>query len=48
MAYPDAVILELTNEGMKQTKYIDTENYKVSHSFLNNYEGMIDILLNGE
>ncbi|PSL44315.1 putative ATPase [Chitinophaga niastensis] len=45
MAYPDAVIYELTENGLQKTKYAETENYKVSHQFINNYQNMVKILL---
>lgn len=45
MAYPDADIYELTGHGLKKTKYTETENYKVSHQFINNYENMLKILM---
>ena len=44
MAYPDAFIYEIKN-GIKQVKYEETENYQITKSFLNNTEGMLDILL---
>lgn len=48
MAYPDAVIYELTEDGIQQTDYTETENYKVSHQFINNYKGMMGILTGDE
>lgn len=45
MAYPDADIYELTGDGLKKTKYTETENYKVSHQFINNYKNMLKILM---
>jgi predicted ATPase len=45
MAYPDAVIYELSANGIKKTDYTATENYKTSHQFINNYESMVKILL---
>lgn len=48
MAYPHAIIYELTGEGIKKTRYTETENYKVSHQFINNYENLLKILLGKE
>ncbi|WP_160715429.1 AAA family ATPase [Chitinophaga solisilvae] len=45
MAYPDALIYELTETGIRKTSYTETENYRVSHQFINNYEQMLKILL---
>lgn len=44
MAYPDAEIYEIKN-GIKQVQYEKTEHYQVMKSFLNNTEGMLDILM---
>lgn len=44
MAYPDAVIYEIKN-GIRQVKYEETDLYQITKSFLNNTEGMLDILL---
>ncbi|NLR80371.1 AAA family ATPase [Chitinophaga eiseniae] len=48
MAYPHAIIYELTGDGIKKTRYTETENYKVSHQFINNYENLLKILLGEE
>ncbi|MEC5147026.1 AAA family ATPase [Chitinophaga sp. 212800010-3] len=48
MAYPDATIYELTESGIRKTSYTETENYKVSQQFLNNYKNMLKILLGNE
>lgn len=45
MAYPHAVIYELTDEGMIKTSYEETSNYNVTRDFLNNKERYLDILL---
>ncbi|SEW52172.1 Predicted ATPase [Chitinophaga arvensicola] len=45
MAYPDADIYELTEDGLQKRKYTETENYKVSHQFINNYQRMLKILM---
>lgn len=44
MAYPNARIYQI-NEGFEQVNYKDTEHYQVMHSFLNNTQKMLDILL---
>jgi len=44
MAYPDARIYQI-NEGFEQVNYEDTEHYQVMHSFLNNTQKMLNILL---
>ncbi|NLR62575.1 AAA family ATPase [Chitinophaga polysaccharea] len=48
MAYPHAIIYELTENGIKKTRYTETENYKVSHQFINNYENLLNILMGEE
>lgn len=48
MAYPHAIIYELTGNGIKKTRYTETENYKISHQFINNYENLLKILLGKE
>ncbi len=45
MAYPDATIYQLTENGINKTSYTETENYKISHHFINNYKNMVKILL---
>jgi len=44
MAYPDARIYQI-DEGFEQVNYEDTEHYQVMHSFLNNTQKMLKILL---
>lgn len=44
MAYPNARIYQI-NEGLEQVNYEDTEHYQVMHSFLNNTQKMLNILL---
>jgi len=48
MAYPDATIYELSENGIRKTNYTETENYKISHQFINNYENLVKILLGKE
>ncbi|MCW3465218.1 AAA family ATPase [Chitinophaga nivalis] len=45
MAYPDAVIYELTENGIRKSDYTDTDNYKIFHQFLHNHTHMLKILL---
>ena len=44
MAYPNARIYQI-DEGFEQVNYEDTEHYQVMHSFLNNTQKMLNILL---
>jgi predicted ATPase len=45
MAYPDAVIYEFSETGIKSRKYEETEHYVVTRDFLNRREKMLKILL---
>jgi predicted ATPase len=45
MAYPDAWIYNLDDDGITRTSYEETEHYQVTRDFLNNYEIMLDVLL---
>ena len=45
MAYPDADIFVLTPEGLKKTKYKDTEHFRITRDFLNNPDKALKILL---
>lgn len=45
MAYPDAVIYEIDEKGMRKTKYTETENYNISRHFISNPKKMVDMLL---
>ena len=44
MAHPDADIYQLTADGINLVNYVDTEHYKVTKSFFENPERMINIL----
>lgn len=44
MAYPDSTIYEINNE-IKAVKYEETEHYQVMKSFINNTQGMLNILM---
>lgn len=45
MAYPDAKLFLLDNEGVEEIAYTDTEHYQVTRQFLNNHTGMLNALL---
>jgi predicted ATPase len=45
MAYPDAVIYELSEDGIHERKYEETQNFQVTRDFLNRHEKMLGILL---
>jgi predicted ATPase len=45
LAYPDAVILVLSPEGIRETPYRETEHYTVTRGFLNNTESYLRDLL---
>ena len=45
LAYPDATIFQLKDDGLKSVQYEETEHYLVTKDFLNNYRTMINILL---
>ena len=48
MAFPGAEILEFSADGIKKTRYQDTEHYQVTKQFLNNPEKMLRYLLSEE
>lgn len=41
LAYPNAVVYQLAEEGIKQINYEETEHYLITKYFLNNYTEMI-------
>ena len=45
LAYPHAKILHLSDKGMQEINYKDTEHYQVAKDFLNNPEQMLGHLL---
>jgi predicted ATPase len=45
MGYPDALIYEISANGITKTAYEDTEHYRLTRSFLNNRTGMLRHLL---
>lgn len=45
LAYPEALIYQLTPEGISSVVYTETEHYRVTRDFLNRHEQMLAILL---
>jgi predicted ATPase len=45
MAYPDAWIYNLDEDGIRRIPYEETEHYQVTRDFLNNHEMMLNVLL---
>ncbi len=45
MAYPQAQIYTLTEDGILETQYEETEHYRTAREFLNNYKKMLNILM---
>ena len=48
MAYPDADILEFSDQGIKKVGYRETEHYKITKQFIDMPERMIRYLLGNE
>ena len=48
MAYPNATLYLLEEDGPRQMSYTETEHFKVTKDFLNNHESMLRILMGGE
>jgi predicted ATPase len=48
MAFPDALIYQLDEDGIAEVEYTDTEHYVITKSFLNDHERMLSILLSGD
>jgi hypothetical protein len=44
MAYPDARIYLLNNEGIQEVAYADTEHYLVTRGFLTNPQRTLSVL----
>jgi predicted ATPase len=44
LAYPDALIYEMTADGMSAVPYTETDNYRVTREFLNRPEKMLGLL----
>jgi predicted ATPase len=47
VAYPNARIYQLSEDGIKTVQYEETEHYFVTKEFLNNREKMLKILMEG-
>jgi predicted ATPase len=45
MAYPDAWIYVLSQNGIDRTSYVETEHYRVTRSFLNHPQKALSILM---
>ena len=45
MAYPNAQILVLSQEGLQEIDYTETEHFRIARDFLNNHEKMLQILM---
>ncbi len=45
MSFPDAEILEFSQEGIKKVRYQDTEHFQITKRFLDNPEKMLHYLL---
>ena len=45
MAFPDAQVLEFSQNGIKEIDYKETEHFKITKSFLDNPERMLHYLL---
>lgn len=48
MAYPDSIIYELTEEGIRTTTWEETEHYVITKQFINNRDRMLRELMNDE
>lgn len=48
LAYPNSIIYQFDENGVKQINYEETENYKFMKSFIENYKSMIKILMEEE
>ena len=45
LAYPDALIYQITDAGMETVPYTETEHYRVTRDFLNRPDKMLGLLL---
>ena len=45
MTFPNAKILEFSQDGIKEVKYQETEHFQITKSFLENPEKMLHYLL---
>ena len=44
LAYPDAIIYQMTADGMQKVPYTETEHYRVTRDFLNRPDKMLGLL----
>ena len=45
MAYPEAWIYRLDEDGITRIAYEETEHYQITRDFLNNHQMMLKVLL---
>ena len=45
MAYPEARLIQLDEDGWRDIAYEETEHFEVTRNFLNGYEGYLKRLL---
>ncbi len=45
LAYPDCLICELNEQGIRPVRYTDTEHYQLTRRFLNDPDGMVQRIL---
>ena len=45
MAYPDAWIYVLSQEGIRRVPYMETDHYQVTRGFLSNPKRSLDVLM---
>ena len=48
MAYPNAQILWIGEDGVIPIDYMDTEHYQVTKQFMENHEAMLRVLMQGD
>ncbi len=48
MAYPGASIYVLSEDGIKLTDYNETEHYKITRDFINDYKRMISYIISNQ
>ncbi|HIP81207.1 MAG TPA: ATP-binding cassette domain-containing protein [Leucothrix mucor] len=45
LSYPSATIYEIGDSGLEEISYEETNTFKISKQFLNNYDAMLEVLL---
>ena len=45
LAYPDSKILQVGERGLAEVAYRDTDSFRTTRNFLNNYEAAIKIII---